>query len=237
MAEIHRQRLVGIRKHRFDIVLLGPPGSGKGTQADLLSAKYGITHVNTGELLRALAEEPTQVGEAVRHFLENGLMVPEGVVTRIIEERLSSPDCERGFILDGYPRTASQMVTFDHLLQELGREVFAVIYIEVPDSVCLARLSTRRVCSGCSAVKTIPGGSHQSRAACERCGGRLIRRPDDRPEVVVRRLALFSREIAPVIAKFEREGLLARVDGRNRVNDVFEQITRAIKRKLTNGKS
>ncbi len=194
----------------------------------MLSAEYNIPHVDTGELLRSIAEEASETGRRVKHFLERGLLVPEEIVAETIERRLSAPDCSDGFVLDGFPRTVSQAELFDKLLEQLGRKLTAAIFIDVPESVAIARLSRRLVCSSCSTV--YQSNNLLNQTVCPRCGGRLVTRPDDRPEVVVRRLKVYADETAPVIAKFRSQGILIRIDGTNEVKEVFRQIKAEISR-------
>ncbi|MBI2954743.1 MAG: adenylate kinase [Chloroflexi bacterium] len=222
-------------KQPVNVVFLGPPGSGKGTQSRLVAADFGIPHVDTGELLRVVAQEPTETGQMVKHFLDRGMLVPEKVVADIIERRLSEPDCAWGFVLDGFPRTMSQAGLFDAILKKLGRTLAAAVLLDVPPNVVTARLSRRFVCGKCGAPYQSPRDGFPDQAFCQRCGSKLEIRSDDRPEVINRRLGIYARETAPLIDSFDRQGVLVRVDGTGKVEDVFARIKSELSRRLGQG--
>lgn len=210
-------------------MLLGPPGSGKGTQARMLSRAYGVPYVDTGELLREAAQAETELGRQIKRFLEHGLLVPERIVAEIIRSRLASPDCANGFVLDGFPRTRSQMALFQAIMAELGKQLSAAVLIDVPESVSIARLSRRLICGKCGSIYQSTEGGEA--AICANCGERLIARPDDQPDVVRRRLRIYAREMGPVIAQFRAAGTLVEVDGVGDVDEVFARIQQELRHK------
>ena len=205
------------------VVLMGPPGAGKGTQAARLARTWNVPHVSTGDLLRETVEKDTPLGRQVEEILAAGQLVSDPLMAELLAERLGRPDCRPGFVLDGYPRTERQARDLDRLLAGSGAALEKVILLEVPAAIILKRLSGRRTCPGCQAVyhvDRLPAGA----AACERCGSALITRSDDREETVRRRLDVYSEQTQPVVEHYRRAGKLARVDGRGSPDEVYDRV-------------
>ncbi|MCD6263217.1 adenylate kinase [Candidatus Bathyarchaeota archaeon] len=195
------------------IVILGPPGSGKGTQAKIISEMYGIPHINTGDLLREEVAKGTEVGRIAKPYMDQGKLVPDDVITRILEERLSQADCKRGFILDGYPRNLHQVDLLDEILKRLGVDLDCVLNILIDDEVVVRRLTTRRICSVCGAIYNLINKPPKKEGVCDICGGRLIQRDDDREEVIRRRLEVYKEQSEPVLERYRKRGLVRDIRG------------------------
>ena len=206
------------------VVMLGPPGAGKGTQARLLQEAMGIPQISTGDMLRAAQHNGSSLGAAARAIMEAGQLVPDEVVIGLVEERLSAPDCARGFILDGFPRTVPQARELDRLLAGRNSGLDAVVAVEVPQDELIRRLSGRLICRSCGAMYHTATNPPQHAARCDRCGGELYQREDDLPDRIAVRLALHAREIAPVEKFYRACGLLRPVQGTGTQDDVFGRI-------------
>jgi len=212
------------------LVLAGPPGSGKGTQASVLSAALNVPHISTGELFRRELAEQTPLGiESARHWSGGGY-VPDELVLQLVAKRLAQPDALRGFVLDGFPRTVGQSVGLDRILQSDGGRVDAVICLNVPDETVLARARSRRVCSasGCGWTCNLDSRPPRNEGRCDRCGSALTRRTDDEESVVVRRQVEYRSRMQSVIDSYEARGLLIQVDGTGSVDEVTARIRRAL---------
>ncbi len=203
------------------IVLLGPPGAGKGTQAVLLAQTYGIQHISTGDILRETVKHGTDLGRQAESYMTKGELVPDALVIGIVAERLADQDCANGFVLDGFPRTEAQARALDAVLKERGGKLDAVINFGLDDAEIVRRLSRRRVCEGCGAVYSAPADLATSGDACGRCGRTLITRADDEPEAIRRRLCVYRAETEPLIAYYCRSGILTHVGGVGSVDEVF----------------
>ncbi len=206
-------------------LLIGPPGSGKSTQAARLSRKCAIPHVEMGDLLRELAAKGTPQGREIKSYIERGLLVPEPIVEKLIADRLHQAQFRRGFILDGFPRNVSQAGTLDRMLADMHQKLDLAVLFEVPEDVVVERLSGRRLCPSCGAsyhVKYSPP-AHLSR--CDMCGVSLRQRADDRPEIVRERLHVFLRETAPLVKFYEERGILHRIDASGTVDEVFAAVS------------
>jgi len=208
----------------LDIVILGPPGAGKGTQAKLLEARFGIPHISTGDMLREAQRSGTMLGQEAQRYIGAGRLVPDDVVIGMVEVRLAQPDCANGFVLDGFPRTLRQAEELDRMLARHGQRLDAVISVIVPQETLVERLSGRRVCSGCSAMFHVSFEPPATADACDRCGGTLIQREDDREETIRRRLEVYGRETAPVLEYYRQTGLLREAEGTGAREDVFGRI-------------
>lgn len=210
------------------IILLGPPGSGKGTQAELLSKKYGIPHIAMGDILREEVARGTSLGKKVNVYMSKGELVPDEIVIEVLKERIKKPDCKNGFILDGFPRTLNQAKALDAMLDELGFRIDAVVYIDVPDEEIVRRLSLRRTCRVCGRVYNLHYNPPKQDGKCDVCGGELFIRDDDKPDVIRNRLKVYNEQTRPLVSYYEESKLLVRVDGVNSIDNVFQQIVKKL---------
>jgi len=205
----------------LNIVLLGPPGSGKGTQATLLSEKLGIPHISTGDILRR--SFGTEQGDRAAEYMNRGELVPDSILISIVRDRLSQPDCRAGCILDGYPRTIPQADALSHILAGLNQKIDIVLDIEVPDSELITRLSSRRVCT-CGATYHLIFNPPQNPGVCDRCGKALYQRDDDTEESVRNRLIVYKKETQPLIDYYKDRKLLVAIDGSRSIEQISEEI-------------
>lgn len=207
----------------MNIVLLGAPGAGKGTQASRIVEKCAIPHISTGDIFRKAVSEGTTLGKEAKRYMDAGELVPDDVVIGIVKERLSEPDCARGFLLDGFPRTVAQADALDAALAESGRALDVVINVQVDNSSLIARLTGRRTCKGCGNITNVAGVSNEPKA-CELCGGTLQQRDDDTIATVTHRLTVYTRQTEPLIKYYRDKGLLRDVDGNRSPEQVFGEI-------------
>ncbi len=212
----------------LNLVLLGPPGSGKGTQAKILAERYGIPHISTGDILREEVRNGTPLGKRAKEIMERGDLVPDKLVAGIILNRLDRDDCARGFILDGYPRTVEQAAILDDILGELGRRLERVILITVPDEVIVERMAGRRSCPECGRVYHMVSAPPKNDTLCDECGVALVQRPDDREEVVLERLRVYHEKTQPLEELYRSRGILLEVDGNQPVDTVTGVIVEAL---------
>ncbi len=204
-------------------ILLGLPGAGKGTQGELLSKKLGIPKVSTGDILRDAVRRATPLGQKAKEAMEKGQLVSDDIVIGIVEEKLKSRDCEKGCILDGFPRNLRQA----QALEEFGLPLKA-IYIKVPEDEVVRRLSARRVCPNCGAVYNLITSPPKKEGICDRCGTPLIQREDDREEVVRERIKVYREQTEPIVDYYRRRNALVEVDGQGSVEEVFSRLVEAI---------
>ena len=214
------------------IILLGPPGAGKGTQAAYISRKLGLVHVSSGDLFRQALEQGTKLGHEVKTYMEKGMLVPDELTVRLVLERLSAPDCQAGVLLDGFPRNLNQAEALDESLLEQRKAIDSVISISVSNEEILRRLSGRWICRNCQAPYHATESPPQVAGRCDRCGGELYQRPDDKVETVKKRLAVYARETAPLIDYYARRGKLIEVDGEGSATTVGKRIITALKREI-----
>lgn len=208
------------------LVLMGPPGAGKGTQGARLARRNGIPRYSTGDILRAARREGTELGRAAQEYMDAGELVPDDIILGMMREALSSDEAADGFLLDGFPRTVRQAEGLADLLSDLGFELDAVVDLDVPDDEIVRRLSARRVCTDCGRVA--PADTEEE-ARCPDCGGELRRRSDDDPETVRRRLEVYREETAPVLDWYEdSDTRVVRVRGTGSVDDVLERVVKAL---------
>jgi adenylate kinase len=206
------------------LIFLGPPGAGKGTQAKRVAQQYGVLHLSTGDMLREAIARDTKIGRQARPIMERGELVPDEIVTAMIEERLQQPDSAGGFVFDGFPRTLPQAEQLDRILDCRGWGKPLVIDFDVPAEVLVRRLSGRWMCSVGGEIYNVNDHPPKVPGICDRDGGKLVQRPDDRPEVVKDRLAAYERQTKPLIDYYRRGGVLQSVDGSASV----EEVTRAV---------
>lgn len=194
------------------IILIGAPGSGKGTQAESIKNRYPIAHISTGDMLRENVRAGTELGKSAKSYMDSGRLVPDDIVIAMMEKRLSEPDCDRGFLLDGFPRTTAQAEALDRLLDKLGIKLDAVVELSADDEVVVRRLMARRVCKNCGEIYNTISRQTARDGVCDKCGGDVVQRDDDREEVIRRRLLVFREQTAPLIDYYRNKGLLVTID-------------------------
>lgn len=209
-------------------MLLGPPGSGKGTQAARIAAAHGWVHLATGDLFRDHLRRGTALGQLAKGYIDKGELVPDKVTVDIVRERLREVPVETRVIFDGFPRTAGQADALDALLRELGRSLRAVVLLDVPRAVLIDRIAGRATCANCHSVYNLARNPPRRPGVCDRCGGPVATRTDESPEVVANRFDVYARETAPLIEHYRTRGLLSAVDGEGSVEEVGARIARAI---------
>lgn len=210
------------------VILMGPPGAGKGTQAKRLAADLGLPHIASGDIFREHVQNDTELGRLAKPYMERGDLVPDDITIAMVVERLSRPDCAQGALLDGFPRTVPQAQALDARLAELGWCIQAVPYIRVSKEVLLRRLAGRRICRNCGAVYHIEFRPPAKPGVCDKCGGPLYQRPDDRKETAQRRLEVYFRQTKPVLEYYEHQGLLVEVDGEQSIEEVYAALRDAV---------
>jgi adenylate kinase len=208
----------------LNLVLLGPPGSGKGTQGERLQEDFRLPYYATGNILRAAVEEQTDLGRTAKQYMDRGDLVPDEVIIAVIAERLEDAEAADGFILDGFPRTTPQAEALDEELEKLGRELTAALLIDVPEDEIVRRLGGRRTCAKSGHVFHIEFDPPKHEGVCDIDGSRLVTRDDDKPEVIRRRLEQYEQKTEPLVAHYDRKGLLRRVDGTRSPDEVGDRI-------------
>lgn len=209
---------------RLHIVLLGAPGSGKGTQAGIISQRLGAAHIASGDLFREAVNRGDELGRQVKSYMEKGLLVPDEITIRVISERLAASDCGQGFILDGFPRTVKQAKALDEALRQRGEEVEKVVYIKVSKEELVRRLGGRFTCRNCQTPYHEINSPPEVAGRCDRCGGELYQRPDDSPQTVRKRLKVYFAETAPVIDYYRKARKLVEIDGERGVEEVAQEL-------------
>jgi adenylate kinase len=207
------------------LVLLGPPGAGKGTQAEMLSAELRLPHVSTGDLFRENRAQGTPLGAKAQEYMDQGQLVPDELVVDMLFDRVARPDCEAGFLLDGFPRTVPQAEALEQRLAD--DDVVRALLLEVPDAELVGRLSGRLTCRECGSMYHLRFSPPSTEGACDKCGGELYQRADDSAEVVEKRLAVYREQTLPLVEFYERRGLLARIDGNRPREEVSVALIRA----------
>jgi adenylate kinase len=211
------------------VAFLGPPGAGKGTQARELAREAAVPQIATGDMLREAVAAGTALGREAKRYMDQGALVPDDVVVAAMKERLAQPDAAGGFILDGFPRTIAQAEALTQMLKDLGRELDAVVYFEVPEEELLRRLTGRRVCRQCGSTFHVVSAPPAKPGVCDRCGGELSQREDDSEATVANRLQVYARQTAPLLDYYRDRGLLRPVEGKGPVADVQTAIRRSIR--------
>ncbi|MBI3252869.1 MAG: adenylate kinase [Candidatus Omnitrophica bacterium] len=213
------------------LVLLGPPGAGKGTHAQVLSKEFGVAHVSTGDMLREALKAATPLGLKAKATMEKGLLVPDDVVIALVRERLSGPDAKKGFILDGFPRTPEQARSLDATLRDLDMPLSLVLYFKTSLPVIIRRLSGRRVCGACGKNYHLLNFKPKAEGICDACGGKLVQRPDDREETIENRLKVYEAETTPLIDYYQKLKLLTQVSGDLEVRELNRDLLDVFRRK------
>jgi adenylate kinase len=210
------------------IVLLGPPGAGKGTQAKVVAEKIGVTHVSSGDIFRENLKAQTELGKLAQTFMDRGELVPDDVTIAMIKERLSRPDCKVGAVLDGFPRTPAQADALSTMLAKLGGQVESVPFIAVPDSVLIERLSGRWSCRAAGHVYHVVYNPPKTTGKCDIDGSELYQREDDKAETVTRRIQVYNQQTAPLIDYYRQRKLLVEIDGTKEIDEVSRQLLAAV---------
>ncbi|MCX7976131.1 MAG: adenylate kinase [Bellilinea sp.] len=210
------------------IVLLGPPGAGKGTQAQVLAEKTGLAHISSGDIFRENLKNQTELGKLAQGYMNRGELVPDDVTIAMIRERLSRPDCSDGAILDGFPRTPAQAEALSAMLEELNGKVVSVPYISVPAEVLIERLSGRWTCRTCGKVYHSVYNPPEKAGICDDDGGELYQREDDQPATVEKRIKVYMEQTSPLIEHYRKAGLLVEIDGTQPIEEVTRQLLKAI---------
>lgn len=209
----------------MNIILMGLPGAGKGTQAEKIVATYGIPHISTGDMFRAAMQQETELGLKAKSFMDKGELVPDEVTNGIVKERLQNPDTEKGFLLDGFPRTQAQAEALDNIMKELNRSIDAVINIEVNPDILMQRLTGRIICRNCGATYHTTNNPPKVEGTCDRCGSHdFYQREDDKPETVKNRIQINIEQSKPILNYYNAKGILRNVDGESGIDNLFKTI-------------
>ncbi len=211
------------------ILLMGPPGAGKGTQAAELVKEFAIPHISTGDMFRAAIKEGTALGREAKGYMDQGKLVPDSVTIGIVRERLAKDDCKKGFILDGFPRTVEQADALDGILKDLGLSLTRVLNINVPAADLIERATGRRICKKCGATYHVKFNPPKKEGVCDACGGELFQRADDTAETMKNRLSVYEASTKPLIDYYEKAGVYTEVDGRQAIDKVTADLISALK--------
>ena len=214
-------------RKRF-LVLLGPPGAGKGTQAVKIAKEYRIPHISTGDIFRENIKQGTELGQKAKGYLDSGELVPDSLVTDIVADRIKNDDCKTGFLLDGFPRTLPQAEALDKILNVEGCPLTAVVNVDVDREALIRRLTSRRTCSQCGENYNLISKPPKVEGVCDKCGGSLYQREDDKRETIENRLAVYEKQTAPLIDYYSRSDRLVTVSGEGPIDDVFGRIRKAL---------
>jgi len=210
------------------IILLGPPGAGKGTQAKLLIERLGVPQISTGDMLRAAVKAGTHLGAEAKAYMDRGGLVPDAVIIGLVRERLQVPDCSRGYILDGFPRTLAQAEALEATLTDLHLSLDRVLCLEVPGEDLVSRIAGRRTCRNCGAMYHLRFSPSKREGVCDVCGGETYQRDDDREETVRQRLRVYEEQTAPLIRFYDGRGLLRRIPGTGEIAEIFAQMVKSL---------
>ena len=213
-----------------NIMFIAPPAAGKGTQAELVVEKYHIPHISTGDILREISKEDSEIGSYVKETLASGKLVKDEITYQLIEDRLSKDDCKNGFIIDGFPRNIDQAYEYDKILKNLGYEVGNVILINIDKKTLEKRITGRRLCENCNAIYNINDekSSPKVESVCDVCGGKLYQRSDDNLEAFETRYAMYQEKTEPIIDHYRKQNVLKEVDGNDTVENIFESIDKIL---------
>lgn len=210
------------------LIFLGPPGSGKGTQARMVGEEIGVPQISTGDILREAVALKTDLGRKAKPYMDSGRLVPDDIMLALAEKRIDEPDCSAGFVMDGFPRTLAQALGLEEILQRRQKTLDAVLFIDVDDAVVIERLSRRRVCPECKALYNLEADPPDEDETCDRCGVGLVLRTDDADDTVRTRLRIYRSDTLPLVEYYESRGILRKIDGTGRIEDVFGALMREI---------
>ena len=210
------------------IILLGAPGSGKGTQAKKMTTSFAIPQISTGDMLREAVKNGTEMGRRAKVFMDQGGLVPDDVVIGIVRDRLREKDCDKGFILDGFPRTIPQAQALDRTVEELGKEITSVLSLEVDEAEIMERLSGRRTCAGCGAMYHVRFNPPKAEGRCDKCAGTLLQRDDDKEETIRTRLVNYKKSTEPLIEYYRKTGKVHAVKASGEIDAIFADISRIL---------
>ncbi|MGY3775754.1 adenylate kinase [Helcococcus sueciensis] len=211
------------------LILLGPPGAGKGSQASKIIEEFGVTHISTGDIFRKNIKEGTELGLKVKKIIEAGSLVSDDLTNELVFDRLAKENSESGFMLDGYPRNINQAEALDSWLKEHDKEITKVIYIEASNETLIGRISGRRVCKNCGATYHIKNHPPKVDGICDVCGSELVQRPDDNEETALDRIEVYNRKTSPLIDYYEKSGVLHRFNGNLEIDEVYEDVRDSLK--------
>lgn len=212
-----------------NLILLGPPGAGKGTLSDPLMEQEKLVHISTGEILRSEVAAATELGKQAKSYMESGKLVPDQLVADMVAKKLAQPECRNGFILDGFPRTVAQAGLLDEAMQKIGMKIDAVVLFDAPEELLLQRLTARLTCSKCGVAFNKLFAPPKQEGICDKCGGALIQRADDSLETAKNRLVVYNEQTAPLIRFYEEKGMLSRIDSSLPVKDGFQALLNLLK--------
>ncbi len=210
------------------LVLLGPPGAGKGTQASAIVKKYNIPHISTGDIFRENIKQGTELGKKAKEYIDKGLLVPDDIVVSIVKDRILEEDCKKGFLLDGFPRTLNQGEALDDELSQMNLKLDKVININVEKEVLIERTIGRRICKDCGATYHIKFNPPVKEGICDNCGGKLYQRDDDTQETIEKRIEVYQKQTKPLIDYYTKKGLILNVDGTKKISEIFDEIVEAL---------
>ena len=206
------------------IIMLGAPGAGKGTQAKQIAAKYAIPHISTGDIFRANIKNGTELGRKAKEYMDQGMLVPDELTCDLVMDRIAQEDCERGFVLDGFPRTIPQAEALTNALTKIGQSMDFAIDVDVPDENIVNRMGGRRACLNCGATYHLVFNPTKTEGVCDACGNPTVLRDDDKPETVLKRLSVYHDQTQPLIDYYKKQNILKSVDGTKPMNEVFSDI-------------
>jgi adenylate kinase len=231
-ACVHLSLHFGAERKDFvmKIIMLGAPGAGKGTQAQMIADQYHIPHVSTGDIFRANIKNGTELGMEAKKYMDQGLLVPDELTVKILLDRVAEEDCKEGYLLDGFPRTIPQAEVLDKALTELGDAIDYAINVDVPDENIVKRMSGRRACLSCGSTYHMEHIPPKKEGVCDKCGNELVLRDDDKPETVLNRLEVYHKQTQPLIQFYEEKGVLRTVDGTKPMKEVFDSIVEILEK-------
>ena len=208
----------------FAMILLGPPGAGKGTQATYISSEFGLTHISTGDMLRGAVSEGTELGKKAKGYMDSGALVPDELIIDMLLERLAKPDCEKGYMLDGFPRTIVQAQALDKKFAQQGESIDLVLFFDSDPEIIVVRMSGRRSCPDCGAVYHVDNNPPKLKDICDACGGQLVTREDDKPETVRKRLDNYFKLTEPLVSHYRKQGLVRDIEADKPIPEIKEEV-------------